>query len=303
MTTIHKTISIGIPAYNEAENIKDLLTLLVNQKTKRGTIFEIIVVSDGSTDDTVNIAKSVKDSRIQIIANNERRGLNPTQNEIVRRATGDILVLLNADVLPVGDLFVEDLVTPFFENSKIGLTGADTICARPLGWFEAVIVRGHQLRVHMYRAINKTNNLYLCHGRARAFSRALYSQIQWPEECPEDSYSYLFAISKGFQFAYVRSAEVIFRSPTTFRDYVKQNQRFARGKQLLSGHFSSAFVKKHFHIPAGSFGRTLVAYSPRKPFTTIAYGALFCIVRLFYRDYTSDDIRHDVSMTTKKINV
>ena len=61
------SVSVGIPALNEELNIKQLLTAILRQEEDSFVLREIIVVSDGSTDETVALAKSIKDKRIRVI--------------------------------------------------------------------------------------------------------------------------------------------------------------------------------------------------------------------------------------------
>ena len=68
------TISIGIPAYNEAENIQNLLRCILSQDMSLYTLEEIYVISDGSTDRTVEEASSIADSRIKVTDVKERIG-------------------------------------------------------------------------------------------------------------------------------------------------------------------------------------------------------------------------------------
>jgi len=93
------TISIGIPAYNEEANIGNLLESILSQKQDSFVLKEMIVISDGSTDRTVQEAKKVSDERVKVIEGIERRGQAYRQNEICSRASADFLVLLNADIL------------------------------------------------------------------------------------------------------------------------------------------------------------------------------------------------------------
>ena len=56
-------VTIGIPAYNEENNIIPLLTSLVNQKTSQVVVEKIIVMSDGSSDNTVGSVKLLKNKK------------------------------------------------------------------------------------------------------------------------------------------------------------------------------------------------------------------------------------------------
>ena len=63
-------ISIIIPAYNEENKIKDTLESIKDIKE----IDEIIVVDDGSSDKTSEVAKSVKSDKINVITQSQNRG-------------------------------------------------------------------------------------------------------------------------------------------------------------------------------------------------------------------------------------
>ena len=67
-------LSIIVPAYNVEKYIEDCLTTVLNQKTKYK--FEVIIVNDGSTDNTKNIIKKFEDERIIYIEQeNQRKGI------------------------------------------------------------------------------------------------------------------------------------------------------------------------------------------------------------------------------------
>ena len=61
------TLSIGIPAYNEQANIRNLLDSIFMQKRDRFEISEVIVLSDASSDQTNNIVKNYSNQIVEII--------------------------------------------------------------------------------------------------------------------------------------------------------------------------------------------------------------------------------------------
>lgn len=87
------TFSIIIPLFNKEHTIADAIHSVVLQ-TRRD--FEIIVVNDGSSDNSLSAAKSVEDSRISIFttANN---GPGSARNFGIRKAQGTWIVFLDAD--------------------------------------------------------------------------------------------------------------------------------------------------------------------------------------------------------------
>lgn len=88
-------ISVIVPVYNVEKFIDECITSIVNQKYKN---LEIILVNDGSTDDSYEICNkwSKKDSRITII-NKENGGLSSARNAGLDAANGDYIAFVDSD--------------------------------------------------------------------------------------------------------------------------------------------------------------------------------------------------------------
>jgi poly-beta-1,6-N-acetyl-D-glucosamine synthase len=278
------SVSVGIPAYNEEQNIKQLLTALLRQKQEGFVLREIVVVSDGSTDGTEEQVRLVSDPRIRLISLSENTGLALAQNKILDTVTGDVLVLLDADIIPGNQNLLREIIKPFQINAQLGMIGADTVSAYSGSWFESVIEFSHDFKQRIYKRINSGDTIYLCHGRARAFVRAFYSELRWPAVNAEDAYSYLTCKQAGFQFEFAPLACVVFRSPGTFFDYAKQSHRFHLGKVRLSQLFPSRLVKNSFYIPIRAWLSVLVWACLRHPLLITNY-ILIVVVTRFYKQW------------------
>lgn len=92
MTTqkINQTLSIVLPAKNEAENLRTLLPKLRQHYVQA----EILVIDDGSTDDTQDICKR---NRVESIRHPFSMGNGAAIKTGVRKATGDVIVFMDAD--------------------------------------------------------------------------------------------------------------------------------------------------------------------------------------------------------------
>lgn len=86
-------ISIVIPLYNKDFIIKETLKSVLSQTY---TDYEVIIVNDGSTDDSLKIASSFNDSRIKIF-NQENKGVSCARNLGIKNATGELISFLDAD--------------------------------------------------------------------------------------------------------------------------------------------------------------------------------------------------------------
>jgi len=89
------SITILICAHNEARNIGKKLTdcLALNYPHER---LQIVVASDGSTDETVQIVRSFSDQGVGLVVIPQQRGKTNAQNVAVQYATGDIVVFSDA---------------------------------------------------------------------------------------------------------------------------------------------------------------------------------------------------------------
>jgi glycosyltransferase involved in cell wall biosynthesis len=87
------SVSVVIPAKNAAAHIREAIESVLAQGSD---VAELIVVDDGSTDDTAAIVKSFGESRIRLVAN-EASGVSAARNLGARLSRGNWLMFLDAD--------------------------------------------------------------------------------------------------------------------------------------------------------------------------------------------------------------
>lgn len=92
---LNKKVSVIIPLYNHEHYIKDAIESVLSQTYKN---IELIVIDDGSKDNSLNVARSFKDERITVISQ-DNTGAHNTINRGLQIATGDYLTILNSDDL------------------------------------------------------------------------------------------------------------------------------------------------------------------------------------------------------------
>jgi glycosyltransferase involved in cell wall biosynthesis len=85
-------ITVIIPAYNEAEGIKGLLEKILAAGYQKE--YEIIIVDDGSSDDTGAIARSFP---VRVIRHSSNKGYGASLKTGIRKAHGDKIVILDSD--------------------------------------------------------------------------------------------------------------------------------------------------------------------------------------------------------------
>jgi glycosyltransferase involved in cell wall biosynthesis len=109
-------ISVIIPAYNAERTILETIQS-VQQQTFQD--FEIIVINDGSKDQTVELVQSIQDERLQIFSY-ENGGLPVARNRGISHASGEFIAFLDADDLWTADK-LELQLTVLEQNPKAGV--------------------------------------------------------------------------------------------------------------------------------------------------------------------------------------
>jgi glycosyltransferase involved in cell wall biosynthesis len=94
------TYSIVIPCYNEGERVGDSLEKIVSYTQNRGWNTEILVVNDGSRDNTVEIVRSFtsRHGNVRLIENPGNRGKGYSVRNGVLSANGDVILFTDADL-------------------------------------------------------------------------------------------------------------------------------------------------------------------------------------------------------------
>ena len=99
-------ISVIIPAYNSSKFIKRVVTSVLLQTYEN---FELVIVDDCSTDNTVELVESFADKRIKIVKHQHNTGAGVARQSGLKAATGEFIMFIDSDDY-VKDDFLEQCV-------------------------------------------------------------------------------------------------------------------------------------------------------------------------------------------------
>ena len=169
-------ISIVIPNFNGEKLLeKNLPKVIEAIKNYKGGKAEIIIVDDASTDESKAYLRAQKE--IIFLENEKNFGFSSTVNNGVKKASGEIIILLNTDIAPEKD-FLEPLLK-HFQDEKVFAVG----CMDKSIEGDKTVLRGRGLGewkrgflVHRRGEVDRTNTLWVS-GGSGAFRKSIWEKF------------------------------------------------------------------------------------------------------------------------------
>jgi glycosyltransferase involved in cell wall biosynthesis len=100
LPSVRPQLSVIVPLFNEQESIRLLYAAIVQTLGQVGCTFEMVFVDDGSTDQTVAIAREIAriDSRLRVVKFRRNYGQTPAMAAGIEHARGEILITMDGDL-------------------------------------------------------------------------------------------------------------------------------------------------------------------------------------------------------------
>ncbi len=207
--------SIVVPAHNAEATLERCLTACLHQTY--GTI-EVIVVDDGSTDDTARIAQSFP---VECLSQTQR-GPAAARNAGARHARGDVLVFTDSDCVPHAD-WVEQLLSGFEDGAAA--VGGTYSTANPESLLARLIHEEIMVRHDRYDAeVDFLGSFNVAYRRC-AFEKAGGFDEDFRMASGEDNDLAYRLADAGERLRFVREAVVKHHHPDRLIPYLRSQMR------------------------------------------------------------------------------
>lgn len=272
------SVTIAIPAYNEAQSLPHIFANLLAQQAPELKIQNIFVYSDGSSDETAAVVRQFhkKHALIKLIDGRSRKGKNFRVGQIFRSCRTEFLVVLDADVGLVGDSFISSLVAPLISHPQKVMSVAHQEPLRSDSISGRILYSIFKLWDYIRLEIPNYDHVHNFYGAATAYRSSFARRL--PATPPLlDTRDHIYSHAKAVDgFYYCRNTQIVYWPPTTFADYLKISRRsFARSKHSplplsykIKG-LSKAFMHDPLYTPIGliisfAFGKLAPYVKPNK---------------------------------------
>jgi glycosyltransferase involved in cell wall biosynthesis len=270
--------SIIIPTFNGGARIAACLGALLGQTA--GEDAEILVINDGSTDDTAEVVARYSGVRL---VNQSNSGPAAARNRGVLEARGEIILFTDDDCEP-GPGWLAAMTGPFKDPTVVGVKGVYRTRQRRL------VARFVQIEYEdKYRLMSGASEIDFIDTYSAGFRRDRFLEMNgydtsFPVACAEDvELSYRMS-NRGWIMKFVPAAIVYHTHPDTIWQYVQKKYKFAfwrvlalcknPDKALRDSHTPQIMKAQLFFLPALLLALTRDLFlRPARPASTFVIGA------------------------------
>jgi cellulose synthase/poly-beta-1,6-N-acetylglucosamine synthase-like glycosyltransferase len=263
-------VSVIVPARNEADNIARTVRNLRALSYPEDRL-EVIVVDDGSTDETAAIAKAAGASRV---IRNERaqkakvNGKASALNAGLAAARGDIIACVDADSMPEKDAIMHSV--PFFEDSSVGAVTSKIFVNSDRKWLGKLQRIEYAMIAWSRKLFEYIDSIYVTPGPLSFYRKSVLKEVGGFDEknVTEDIEIAWRLLDRGYRIK-MSPAITYTEIPQSFRHWWKQRIRWNVGGIQTSMKYKGSMFRK------GSFGSFVL------PFFTLSYALSLLALSIF----------------------
>ena len=225
----HGLVSIIVPAYNEEKTIGACLKSIFTQDYKGK--MEVIVVNDGSTDQTVDTVLKYPVKFINLKVN---VGKANALNRAIEDAKGDILIFTDSDSYMSASA-VSSLVECLITNNDVQMVAGNVFIHNNSQGKKCIMKYFQMIEYLIEQEITRylqslSGNILVCPGPLTAVKREVCESVRFSDETiVEDADFTIKALKKSMKIIRESKAKVYTNAPETFRAWYKQRKRWWYG--------------------------------------------------------------------------
>lgn len=314
----HPLVSIVIPAYNEERNIIPTLNSLSNLNYPKNKL-EIIVINDGSIDNTKKIVKEfiAKNRALSIkLISKKNEGKGAALNRGLTISKGEFFICLDADSIVTRDALKK--ILPHFSDDKTAVVLPMLKVDKPKNIWQKMQWLEYTVNMFYKRLMSRLNCVHVSPGPFSVYRTEVLKSVGGFDEnnLTEDMEITLRLQSKNYRIMQLLDAEVFTLAPKSFKELYRQRNRWYKGAVLNAFEYKAMMFNRKY----GDFGfiqmPTIVisgivaiiltlssVYYGLKPYIKALYNSIFIdfdfytLIKTFQFDFNILDLNYTIILT------
>ena len=247
-----KSVTVAIPVYNEEKNVIGTIESVLQLDYPADKI-EIIVVNDGSTDNTENVVKGIisqnQNRDIKLISQSNK-GKGAALNAALDKAKGELFTCLDADS------FIERTalkkMVPHFEDKSVGVVLPLMKVKDPKGFLQKIQWCEYLLNLFYKGIMSKVDCVHVAPGPFSVYRKQALIEVKGFAEnnLTEDFEISLKLQERNYRLIQLLGPEVYTIAPNTLKGFYKQRNRWYKGTMINLFDYKRLIFNKKY----GDFG-------------------------------------------------
>ena len=273
------SVSVLIPAFNEQDTIKSTVENVLKSDYKY--LKEIIIINDGSTDDTLNIIEQLekKYSKVKVL-NKKNSGKADSLNNALKIAKGELVVVVDADSFP--DVDAIGLMVGYFSDEQVGAVTTRILVRNRNNFIRKMQAVEYKVIAFTRKLLGFLDSIYVTPGPMALYRKSALLKIKGfdKKNMTEDIEATWHLIHDGYKIkmSFLSKASTV--APDTLKKWFKQRIRWNIGG------FQTILKYKHCFFRRGMLGFFIL------PFFSISlvlgtFGLGLFVYRIFRRILSS----------------
>jgi len=219
-------VSIIIPAFNEGKSIEDTINSILSSEYPND--FEVLVIDDGSSDDTYDKARKFESDKVRVFKK-ENGGKATALNFGISKANGEIIFSMDADT------FVEPKtmkrMVRYFKDPRVVSVTPGMIIHRPKSIWQKIQHLEYLMGIFLRKVFAFLDAIYIAPGAFSAYRKSFFEKHGGYDEgnIVEDLELALRIQYYGYRTENCPDAKVSTIGPETFGGLLKQRRRWYYG--------------------------------------------------------------------------
>lgn len=247
------SVSVLIPAYNEQDSIKATVKHVLD--SDYDNIKEILILNDGSTDSTKDVAEKLAKqySKVRVI-NKKNSGKADSLNYGIKIAKSELIAVVDADSYPRKDA-IRKLVA-YFSDDKVGASTCPILVRNKNKFFEKLQAIEYAAIAITRKLLEAVDAIYVTPGPLALYRKKALQEIGGfdPNNMTEDIEITWNLTAAGWKRKMCLTTKVTTSVPEKFRLWFRQRKRWSVGGMQTVWKYRHHFFKRdtmigHFILP------------------------------------------------------
>ncbi len=237
-------LSVLIPAYNEEDTIEGTIQAVLDVEYPKN-LMEVIVINDGSTDKTLELAS--KSENVKVL-NKKNGGKADSLNEGLKIAKNELIVVVDADSYPSKDSFLK--MVHYFSDEKVGAVTSCIMVKEPKKLIEKLQATEYMFIAFARRLLDYIGSIYVTPGPLSIYRKKALLEVGGfdTKNLTEDIEIAWNLLKNKYDIRMALDARVYTKCKSNLRSWWKQRVRWNVGGLQTIFKYKNFILKKRFNM-------------------------------------------------------